>query len=98
MLWFAWGRGQVFVANPKKPPDVAAILFNNKEKLIVYLENFHNEKGRLSDFVLLPFLSQFVMLDDGFDARTHARAVLICRRRAIQRRESSANKNSEHSR
>lgn len=35
---------KVFVANPKKPPDVAAILFNNKEKLIAYLENFHNEK------------------------------------------------------
>merc|ERR1719197_243014 len=35
---------KVFVANPKKPADVADILLKNKEKLIAYLENFHNDK------------------------------------------------------
>jgi calcium binding protein 39 len=32
------------VANPKKTYDVAAILYNNRKKLIAYLEEFHNEK------------------------------------------------------
>ncbi|CAM9213386.1 unnamed protein product [Ascophyllum nodosum] len=35
---------KVFVANPKKPPEVTKILVNNKVKLIAYLENFHNER------------------------------------------------------
>jgi hypothetical protein len=36
---------QVFVANPNKPQAVIDILVNNKEKLLNYLEVFHNEKG-----------------------------------------------------
>ena len=36
---------QVFVANPNKPQPIVDILTNNKEKLLKYLEEFHNEKG-----------------------------------------------------
>ncbi|KAH8921808.1 Mo25-like protein [Atractiella rhizophila] len=35
---------KVFVANPKKPPQIEAILRRNKEKLIGFLQNFHNDK------------------------------------------------------
>jgi calcium binding protein 39 len=35
---------QVFVANPKKPPQIEGILRRNKEKLLVFLRNFHNDK------------------------------------------------------
>ena len=40
-------HAKVFVANPKKPPEVTKILVNNKVKLIAYLENFHNERVRI---------------------------------------------------
>lgn len=35
---------QVFVANPKKPPTVEAILRRNKDKLLSFLRAFHNDK------------------------------------------------------
>lgn len=35
---------KVFVANPKKPPQIEAILRRNKEKLLVFLREFHNDK------------------------------------------------------
>ncbi|KXN85887.1 Calcium-binding protein 39 [Leucoagaricus sp. SymC.cos] len=35
---------KVFVANPKKPPQIESILRRNKEKLLVFLRNFHNDK------------------------------------------------------
>ena len=35
---------QVFVANPKKPPQIETILRRNKEKLLVFLKGFHNDK------------------------------------------------------
>lgn len=35
---------QVFVANPKKPPQIEAILRRNKEKLLIFLKDFHNDK------------------------------------------------------
>jgi len=35
---------QVFVANPKKPPQIEAILCRNKEKLLTFLKGFHNDK------------------------------------------------------
>jgi calcium binding protein 39 len=35
---------KVFVANPKKPLDIATILYNNKDKLIAYLTNFHLDR------------------------------------------------------
>ncbi|KZW00814.1 Mo25-like protein [Exidia glandulosa HHB12029] len=35
---------KVFVANPNKPPQIAAILRRNKEKLLVFLRDFHNDK------------------------------------------------------
>lgn len=35
---------KVFVANPKKPLQIENILQRNKEKLLVFLQNFHNDK------------------------------------------------------
>jgi calcium binding protein 39 len=35
---------QVFVANPKKPPQIETILRRNKDKLLVFLKGFHNDK------------------------------------------------------
>ncbi|BGP51053.1 Hym1p [Rhodotorula kratochvilovae] len=35
---------KVFVANPKKPPQIEAILRRNKDKLLVFLRNFHNDR------------------------------------------------------
>lgn len=35
---------KVFVANPKKPAQVEAILRRNKDKLLSFLKNFHNDK------------------------------------------------------
>ncbi|KAF8996052.1 mo25 protein [Cyathus striatus] len=35
---------KVFVANPKKPPQIEAILRRNQEKLLVFLKGFHNDK------------------------------------------------------
>ena len=47
-------QAQVFVANPNKPPQIAAILRRNREKLIGFLKEFHNDKeGALLAFLLL---------------------------------------------
>jgi calcium binding protein 39 len=35
---------KVFVANPKKPPEIVTILYKNQDKLIAYLESFHSDK------------------------------------------------------
>ncbi|KJA17682.1 hypothetical protein HYPSUDRAFT_46160 [Hypholoma sublateritium FD-334 SS-4] len=35
---------KVFVANPKKPPQIESILRRNKEKLLNFLKTFHNDK------------------------------------------------------
>ena len=35
---------KVFVANPKKPPQIETILRRNRDKLLVFLKNFHNDK------------------------------------------------------
>ena len=35
---------KVFVANPKKPPQIETILRRNKDKLLVFLKEFHNDK------------------------------------------------------
>ena len=32
------------MANPKKPPQIEAILRRNKDKLLAFLKNFHNDK------------------------------------------------------
>lgn len=39
---------QVFVANPKKPPQIEAILRRNQDKLLVFLKGFHNDKDGTS--------------------------------------------------
>jgi len=35
---------KVFVANPKKPPQIETILRRNKDKLLAFLKDFHNDK------------------------------------------------------
>ena len=35
---------KVFVANPNKPPDIALVLYKNKDKLIAFLNNFYSDK------------------------------------------------------
>lgn len=35
---------KVFVANPKKPPVIENILRRNRERLVTFLTNFHNDK------------------------------------------------------
>lgn len=35
---------KVFVANPRKPDAINSILFKNKDKLVAYLRNFHNDR------------------------------------------------------
>lgn len=37
---------KVFVANPNKPQPILHILVKNKDKLISFLNNFHNDKGK----------------------------------------------------
>jgi hypothetical protein len=32
------------VANPNKPPEIARILKRNKERLLIFLKDFHNDK------------------------------------------------------
>lgn len=32
------------MANPNKPPQIASILRRNKDKLLVFLKEFHNDK------------------------------------------------------
>ena len=41
---------QVFVANPKKPPQIEAILRRNRDKLLTFLKGFHNDKDGTSFF------------------------------------------------
>jgi len=36
---------KVFVANPNKPLPILYILQKNKEKLLTYLQNFHNDRS-----------------------------------------------------
>ena len=45
---------QVFVANPNKTPAIVNILAGNKEKLLRYLKDFHNDTSARSDCMLLP--------------------------------------------
>jgi len=42
---------KVFVANPKKPQPVLDILVKNKQLLITYLTDFHNERSEDDQFV-----------------------------------------------
>lgn len=35
---------KVFVANPKKPPEIVKILVTNRDKLVTYLTHFHTDK------------------------------------------------------
>jgi hypothetical protein len=44
LVSLTFGRRQVFVANPKKPPQIENILRRNKEKLETFLLNFQNDK------------------------------------------------------
>jgi calcium binding protein 39 len=44
-LYRAFHVFKVFVANPKKPVEISAILYKNKAKLIPFLEAFQSDKG-----------------------------------------------------
>ncbi|KAF8511449.1 Mo25-like protein [Gautieria morchelliformis] len=35
---------KVFVANPKKPPQIDSTLRRNKDKLLAFLKGFHNDR------------------------------------------------------
>jgi calcium binding protein 39 len=48
---------KVFVANPKKPAPIETILRRNKDKLLVFLQGFHNDKeGPCPPPSLVPFV------------------------------------------
>ncbi|KAL3827363.1 hypothetical protein ACHAXA_003097 [Cyclostephanos tholiformis] len=40
---------KIFVANPNKPPEVVKILFDNKVKLVKYLDGLHKERESSDD-------------------------------------------------
>lgn len=43
---------KVFVANPQKPAEIMSILSKNREKLLTFLEDFHNDRtGMLSVYI-----------------------------------------------
>jgi calcium binding protein 39 len=44
-LYRAFHVFKVFVANPKKPSEICSILYQNKTKLIPFLEAFQTDKG-----------------------------------------------------
>lgn len=44
---------KIFVANPKKTPAVKKVLFDNKDKLLAYLDNFHNDNHDIQEEKLL---------------------------------------------
>ena len=41
---------KVFVANPNKPKPILDILIRNREKLIEFLSNFHNDRSEDEQF------------------------------------------------
>ncbi len=58
----------MFVANPKKPPQIETILRRNKDKLLKFLKDFHNDKeGKIQIRVCVPHLltsaTDTIMLD-----------------------------------
>ncbi|KAI0300524.1 mo25 protein [Multifurca ochricompacta] len=53
---------KVFVANPKKPPQIEAILRRNKEKLLVFLKNFHNDKDDEQFMIVIQDEKQFLII------------------------------------
>jgi Mo25-like len=44
---------QVFVANPNKTPAIVDILAGNKEKLLRYLKDFHNDTSARAECVVM---------------------------------------------
>lgn len=46
-----------------KPPIIAGTLANNKEKLLKFLEEFHNEKGKEREAILplVHYVSQLLL-------------------------------------
>src|SRR5688500_8442355 len=64
---------KVFVANPNKPAPILSILCKNKDKLVSFLTNFHNDKGLY--FHKFNLLSNCDELDD--DQFSDEKAFLI---------------------
>ena len=59
---------QVFVANPKKPPQIEIILRRNKEKLLNFLKTFHNDKEGACYSFLFSFLALDISSSSTIDA------------------------------
>ena len=58
---------QVFVANPKKPPQIESILRRNKEKLLNFLKTFHNDKeGTSVSHLTLAVTENHIRTDEQF--------------------------------
>jgi calcium binding protein 39 len=55
---------KVFVANPNKPPPILHILVKNRDKLVAFLNNFHNDKGMLYVYRVV---LDFILEDDQFN-------------------------------
>lgn len=62
---------KVFVANPNKAKPILDILIKNREKLINFLSNFHNEKGFLK--LMLACATQCCLLTTLYRGRTVCR-------------------------
>ena len=58
----------MFVANPKKPPQIEIILRRNKAKLLAFLRAFHNDKegGFCAHRFTLPYIDNLWAVDEQF--------------------------------
>ena len=60
---------QVFVANPNKPRPILEILLRNKDKLVDFLQKFHNDRQEDEQFndekaYLIKQIKELKPLDD----------------------------------
>lgn len=84
---------KVFVANPKKPDAIAALLYANRERLVAYLEQFQAEKGARA--LAGPHLSASQLTPRTPRTPTpHPAHPSRCRRRPIQRGAHAACKHA----
>ena len=75
----------MFVANPKKPPQIENILKRNRDKLLVFLQNFHNDKEGMCnvDTIILVALLTIILctpfgsIDEQFTVRIQSHIELL---------------------
>jgi len=55
---------KVFVANPNKTPPILDILQKNKEKLLTFLRNFHNDRSGMyiNNIFIFNISNQFLFI------------------------------------